>query len=379
MPVPLPLFPTTVIGSLPRPQYVKDLLKAGSRTGTPDADWQRHMDHAIHFAIDMQEQAGIDIISDGEWRRESYVDVIAEIMSGFDWIQRDTFAYHQVVTKKIAPLKPGVIAEEARFLKNATQRRVKIALPSPYLMGQRMWVKEHSAGAYPTREEFCEALIPIVRQELLAIRDVGVDMIQLDEPHLCVLVDEKVRATFADPEAEMKNAVDWLNEILDGVTGVTLAVHLCRRNWGRRGWGAAGGYEAILHHVKRLKVEQLMLEFSIPVAGDVAVLKELPPNVKIGLGCLDVRFPEIDTPEQVVERVEKALQHVPADRLWLNPDCGFAPGKDHETPLEEAYAKLKSLAAGAKILRGKVSERGSVGCLNRCRVSEKKPQDVGGT
>lgn len=71
MPAPLPLFPTTVIGSLPRPQYVKDLLKAGSRTGTPDADWQRHMDNAIRFAIDMQEQAGIDIISDGEWRRES--------------------------------------------------------------------------------------------------------------------------------------------------------------------------------------------------------------------------------------------------------------------------------------------------------------------
>lgn len=355
MPAPLPLFPTTVIGSLPRPQYVKDLLKAGSRTGTPDADWQRRMDNAIRFAIDMQEQAGIDIVSDGEWRRESYVDVIAEIMSGFEWIQRDTFAYHQVVTKKIAPLKPGVLAEEARFLKNAAQRRVKIALPSPYLMGQRMWVKEHSSGAYKTREEFCEALIPIVRQELLAIRDVGVDMIQLDEPHLCVLVDEKVRATFADPEAEMKHAVDWLNEILDGVAGVTLAVHLCRRNWGRRGWGAAGGYEAILHHVKRLKVEQLMLEFSIPVAGDVAVLKELPPHVKIGLGCLDVRFPEIDTPEQVVERVEKALQHVPAERLWLNPDCGFAPGKDHETPLEEAYAKLKSLAAGARLLREKAT------------------------
>ncbi len=351
MPGPLPHFPTTVIGSLPRPQYVKDLLAAGSRTGVPSPDWQRQMDNAIRFAIDMQEQAGIDVISDGEWRRESYVDVIAEIMSGFEWIQRDTFAYHQVVTKKIAPLKPGVIAEEARFLKEATKRHVKIALPSPYLMGQRMWVAEHSSGAYKTREAFCEALVPILREELLAIRDVGVDMIQLDEPHLCVLVDPNVRATFADPEAEMRHAVDWLNEILDGVKGVTLAVHLCRRNWGRRGWGAAGGYEAILHHVKRLKVDQLMMEFSIPVAGDVAILKELPPDVHIGLGCVDVRFPEIDTPEQIVARVEQALRHVAPERLWLNPDCGFAPGKDHETPLEEAYAKLKNLAAAAKMLR----------------------------
>ncbi len=132
---------------------------------------------------------------------------------------------------------------------------------------------------------------------------------------------------------------------------MTLAVHLCRRNWGRRGWGAAGGYEAILPHIQRLKVAQLMLEFSIPVAGDVAVLRELPENVQIGLGCVDVRFPEIDTPEQIVERVEKALQYVAAERLTLNPDCGFAPGKDHEMPLEEAYAKLKNEAEAARRLR----------------------------
>jgi 5-methyltetrahydropteroyltriglutamate--homocysteine methyltransferase len=94
-----------------------------------------------------------------------------------------------------------------------------------------------------------------------------------------------------------------------------------------------------------------MMEFSIPVAGDVAILNELPQEIAIGLGCVDVRFPEIDTPEQIVARVEKALEHVPASRLTLNPDCGFAPGKDHEIPLEEAYAKLKSLPIAAERLR----------------------------
>jgi 5-methyltetrahydropteroyltriglutamate--homocysteine methyltransferase len=137
------------------------------------------------------------------------------------------------------------------------------------------------------------------------------------------------------------------------VEGVTLAVHLCRRNWGRRGWGAAGGYEPILPHIRRLKVQQLLLEFTIPVAGDVAVLRQLPEDVKVGLGCVDVRFPEIDTPEQIAGRVEKALGHVAPARLSLNPDCGFAPGKDHDTPLEEAYAKLKNLALAARRLREK--------------------------
>ena len=214
-----------------------------------------------------------------------------------------------------------------------------------------MWVPEHSQAAYPTREAFCEALVPVLRQELLAIRDVGVDVIQLDEPHLCVLVDPEVRAKFADPEAEMRKAVDWINQIVDGVEGVTLAVHLCRRNWGRRGWGAAGGYEAILPHVKRLKVNQLMMEFSIPVAGDVAILRELPANVKIGLGCVDVRFPEIEPPQVIAEPRGKGPGSCGADRITLNPDCGFSPGKDHEIPLEEAYAKLKNLGQAARLLR----------------------------
>src|SRR5262249_368201 len=207
-------------------------------------------------------------------------------------IKRDVFAYHQVVTEKIRPKKPGVVAEEARFLRQNTDRAVKVCLPSPYLIGERMWEPAHSRDAYATRESFCEALVPVLQQELLAIRNVGVDVIQLDEPHLCVRGDPEVRGKFKDAEAETRRAVDMINQIVDGVQGVRLAVHLCRRNWGRRGWGAAGGYEAILHHLKRLNVEQLLMEFSIPVAGDVAVVRELPSNVNVGLGCVDVRFPE---------------------------------------------------------------------------------------
>jgi 5-methyltetrahydropteroyltriglutamate--homocysteine methyltransferase len=349
---PLPLLPTSVIGSMPRPQYVKDLLRARTDSGDAvDSGLARRMDDAVRFVIGLQEQAGIDIISDGEWRRETYVDVIADVLSGFQWVQREEFGYHQVVSRKVALRRPGVAAEEARFLRAHTDRHVKVCLPSPYLIGQRMWVPQHSQDAYPTREAFCEDLIPVLRQELLAIREVGVDVVQLDEPHLCVLVDPAVRAKFPDPEAEMRRAVGWINEIVDGIEGVTLAVHLCRRNWGRRGWGAAGGYEAILEHVQQLKVAQLMLEFSIPVAGDVAILAQLPAHYRIGLGCLDVRFPEIDTPEQVVSRAETALAHVSADRLILSPDCGFSPGKDHGIPLDEAFDKLKSLSAAARQLR----------------------------
>jgi 5-methyltetrahydropteroyltriglutamate--homocysteine methyltransferase len=352
MPNPLPLFPTAVIGSMPRPQYVKDLLAARTATdAVPTADLQDRTDDAVRFVIGLQEQAGIDMISDGEWRRETYIDVIADLCHGFEWIERELFGYHQVVTKAMTPRQPGIVADEARFLRENTDHAVKVALPSPYLIGQRMWEPEHSTAAYPTRDAFCEALVPVLREELLAVREIGVDLVQLDEPHLCVLVDPEVRATFDDPEAEMRKAVDWINAILEGVEGVTVAVHLCRRNWGRQGWGAAGGYEAIQHHIARLEVDQLMMEFSIPAAGDVAVLKDLPEGIRIGLGCVDVRFEDIDTPETIVARVDKALEHVAPERLMLTPDCGFSPGKDHQIPLDEAFVKLKSLGAAGRLLR----------------------------
>ena len=220
-----------------------------------------------------------------------------------------------------------------------------------------MWVPEYSSDAYPSREAFCEELVPVLREEMLAVREIGVDVIQLDEPHLCVLVDPVVRAKFQDPEAEMKRAVDWINAIVSGIEGVTLAVHLCRRNWGRRGWGATGGYEAILGHVQRLEVEQLMMEFSIPAAGDIAVLSELPQRFQIGLGCVDVRFPEIDSPAQIAERVAKALTLVQPQRITLTPDCGFSPGKDHGIPLDEAFDKLKNLSAAAELLRRQTASK----------------------
>src|SRR5262249_56551579 len=113
-------------------------VAAGREGDAPGPAWRRRMDDAVRYVIGMQEQAGIDIISDGEWRRESYVDIIAEVMHGFQWVQRDVFAYHQVITQRMTPRRPGAVAAEAQFLKTNTTRRVKGCLPSPYLMGPRM-------------------------------------------------------------------------------------------------------------------------------------------------------------------------------------------------------------------------------------------------
>ena len=348
------LFTTTVVGSMPRPQYVRDLIEEQVEGGVSSVDFRRMMDSAIPYVAQMQELAGIDVISDGEWRRKSYIGVIADICNGFELSIKDVLGQRQtwhVVTSELEVVNPGLLATEAGFLKQNTDRDVKVAIPSPYLIGERMWDPEISKAAYPTRRDFTEALVPVLRQELIALRDEGVAVAQLDDPHLCLFVDPTVRAGYDDPQAEMAYCVDLLNRVVDGVDGVRLAVHLCRRNKGRAGWVGEGGYEPILPALSDLQVDILMLEFAIPAAGDFAVLRDLPERFDIGLGCVDCRNSHIDTPDEIADRVRRAVQYIAPERILLHPDCGFAPGSSADIPLDEAYLKLRSEALAAEMLR----------------------------
>ena len=342
------LFPASVVGSLPRPAWVRDLLEC--RDQINPEEFQRRIDSAIGFAIGMQEAAGLDVISDGEWRRWSYIGVIADLCQGFERTFVEGRSWHSV-TEPITAGQTGCIAAEARFLKAHTDKLIKVCLPSPYLLGVRMWDKEHSRKAYPTRRQFMEALIPFLRNELLLVRDAGANIVQIDDPHLCLFVDESVRDQFKDWKSEAELCVDLINQVVSGITGIKLGVHLCRRNKGRDGWVGEGGYGPILPFLKKINVHQLVMEFTIPVAGDFSALEGLPDDKEIGLGCVDVRNAEIDPPQHIVERVERALKYVEPGRLTLNPDCGFAPGNAADIPFDEAYRKLCCESQAAAILR----------------------------
>ncbi|MDZ4686243.1 MAG: hypothetical protein SH850_14340, partial [Planctomycetaceae bacterium] len=150
-------------------------------------------------------------------------------------------------------------------------------------------------------------------------------------------------------------AVDMDNQVVDGISGVKLAVHLCRRA-GARARGEAdhrGGYDPILRQLGRLKVGHITMEFTSPGAGDMSVFQQLPEHVEIGLGCVSCQPGQIDSADTIVSRVEMALQYVDASRITLNPDCGFAPGSAAEVSLDEVYTKLKHEVAAAQRLREK--------------------------
>jgi 5-methyltetrahydropteroyltriglutamate--homocysteine methyltransferase len=346
------LFPASVVGSMPRSDFVRDLIN-----GRPELSPERYeaeMAAAIRYIVALQEHAGLDVVTDGEWRRKSYIGVIAELAHGFTLETNPADGRPwTIVTDKLASSTPGFIANELRFLKSIATRQTKITLPAPALLGERLWDAARSSKAYPTREAFVRDCVPILRRELELIVAAGADIVQIDDPHLCLFVDPDVRATYENPDRAADFAVDMINELIAGFKGVKFAVHLCRRAGARvRGERShAGGYEPILAQLNKLKAQHLTMEFTAPEAGDMAVFRTLRSDIEIGLGCINVTPGEVDSCDSVVHRVEHALMHLAPERITLNPDCGFAPGSGARVDMDEVYRKLQIEAEAAARLR----------------------------
>lgn len=348
------LFPTSVVGSMPRPDFVRDLISDDSKVS--DADYDSRMESAVRYVVALQENAGLDILTDGEWWRKSYIGVIAELAHGFELGTNPADGRPwTIVVDKLSPKNPGTIAREVKLLKKITKRMIKATLPAPALLGERMWDAQKSSKAYPNRDDFVRATVPILRKELELLRDAGATIVQIDDPHLCLFVDPNVRAKYDNPEKAKDFAVDMINQVVDGFSDLKLAVHLCRRA-GARVRGEAkheGGYDYILPQLNRLKVNHLTMEFTAPQAGDLSVLKRLREDFEVGLGCVSCDPGKIDTADEIFKRVSLALNHISPERVTLNPDCGFAPGSAAKVSIDEVYLKLKHESEAARRLREK--------------------------
>ena len=193
-------------------------------------------------------------------------------------------------TLVVAPMTYSrpIAADGAAYLRQNTQHQIKVALPSPHMVGGRLWHADFSRDAYATRRDFIEAVIPILRSEVLALRDAGVDVVQFDDPWLCFFVDPEHRARFADPDAEVERAIDDLNRVVAGIDGIGTALHVCRGNRARTVY-ANGDYEPIMPFLLKANVDQLAMEFAVAQAGDIGIFGAFPTDKAIGLGVVDVR------------------------------------------------------------------------------------------
>ncbi len=330
----LPLFYTHPIGSLPRPQAVRDLLAQRSKM-SPERFTQA-MDDMVRFAIRFQEQAGIDVVSDGEWRRVQYVDEFLDRIGGFEPIDRyehqGEVKYRRVIVRRLE-LREPVFARDAAFLRANTTRCTKFALPSPFLIAIRYWNAEHSAGAYPTYEHFMEHLAEALAREAQALAAAGIDIVQLDDPALTYFCDRKLMAGEGshdqrlrrnwDTERQFPLAVAAINRIVQGLNA-EVHLHCCHSVYKRRS-DVTGDYKPILPRLQDARIDRVNLEFAYQNTGDISDLKQLPAHLGVGMGVVDVRTESPQSVEQIEALAAAGAEAIGPQRIALNPDCGFAP------------------------------------------------------
>jgi len=337
----LPLLPTTVVGSYPQPDWLVNremLSKMVPRVRVtelwriPEPYLEQAQDDATIIAIRDQERAGIDIITDGEMRRESYSNRFATALEGVDTVNPGQVKARSGMTKvprvvgKVRRTRP-VELRDMQFLRRNTDRTAKITLPAPFTMSQQC-VNEF----YRDPEEMIMDFAVAVNEELRDLQAAGADVIQLDDPWLR-----------NDPEAAKRYAVKALNRALEGIT-VPTVVHLCF------GYAAVvpgdtkpHGY-AFLAELAASNAKQISIEAAQPKV-DLGVLRDLKDK-KVVLGVIDLGDLKVETPETVAGRIRRALDYVPPENLIPAPDCGMK-----YLPRDVAFGKLEALSAGAAIVR----------------------------
>jgi len=378
------LFPVTVVGSWPRPPWLIQALRKRQAGESSFEEFNAVADDAVLASVKQQEDAGVDIVSDGEQRRDNFYSFVVEKLNGIklmtvaqllDFVKDrasfeeslraldvPAFAMKSPVAVGQVRARDNLALDELKFLKEHTKRKTKIPLPGPYMLTRSSWFPGLSDKAYPEIEDLGREVSGILRSEILALRDAGADFVQFDEPVLSqVVYGAEGAETFMcaalasrkDPTQELSYALELMNRTVQGISGIKLGVHVCRGNWSRReDVLLKGNYGPLLPYLTEMKVDQLVLEFATPRAGELEVFKEYGDEKEIGLGVVNPRSTEIESSELIERRVRDATKFFDPSKIYLNPDCGF--GTFAERPVNDATtasAKLHSISTAAKRLR----------------------------
>ncbi|MGE0801147.1 MAG: hypothetical protein AB7G13_05320 [Lautropia sp.] len=341
------LFPTTIVGSYPQPDWLIDRAKLAGRFPPrvrarelwriPSQYLEEAQNDATLIAIRAQEAAGLDIVSDGEIRRESYSNRFATALDGVDLDNPgsalDRSGHPNPVPRITGPIRRrhAVEIDDVRFLRANTTRKIKITVPGPFTMSQQA-----QNDFYPTLEAAAMDYAVAVNAEIRDLFAAGADIVQIDEPYMQ-----------ARPDAARAYGLKALQQALDGITGTT-AVHICF------------GYAAIIHErpsgysflpeLAQCSCRQISLETAQSQL-DCSILQQLDGK-QLMVGCIDLADPEVETPDVVVARIERALEYVEPENVILAPDCGMK-----YLPRATADGKLRAMVEAAKVLRGRYADR----------------------
>jgi 5-methyltetrahydropteroyltriglutamate--homocysteine methyltransferase len=357
---------TDVVGSLLRPPELIEAQERLARGELEPPEFKRVEDGAVDEAIRLQEEAGLEVVTDGEMRRLSFQSQMTAAVDGFGEWDLDAFLWGEWHSEELGDLvvdRPPIAvvgklhrrrflsAEEFTYARGRTDRVLKVTLPSPSLFAN-FWEPDRSRAAYASLEDFLGDVAEILREEVDELVRLGATYIQLDAPHYPLLVDERYRAFY---EARGWPAERWLelgleldNLVMGNHSHVTFGIHLCRGNQASR-WLVSGGYDWLAKRLfPRVRAQRLLLEYDDERSGDFAPLGEVPDGKTVVLGFVTTKTRRRETVDELASRIREASQYLPLEQLALSPQCGFATSVlGNALTVEDERAKLETLVQTA--------------------------------
>lgn len=386
-------FSTTLIGSMPRSNELLSLKQKLQKDPSLKEEYDKMVFDETKFVVNMLDKVGIDVVISGEISRDNYMSYVAEHVDGIKLMATDQILsltenkgdFNKSLEEMDASdnsmnspicvdrIKTDVELDidEVRMIKKITDSDFKMTLPSPYLLTRSMWLKEVTGKVYENRNELGNDVVKLLINEIKRLVSLGVKVIQIDEPILSEVVFTNTNSSNSfywgalsakvKVDRELKFAGQLLSEIFAEIRkydNVLSVMHVCRGNWTcDESVLLEGAYDKLSKFFGSLDVDMLALEFSTPRAGEISQLfknNDLNEKIMLGLGCVNPRIPRVETVDEIVGKVEKALEFLPPEKIWLNPDCGFATfAKRPLNPYNIIEEKLSNMVKASHILREK--------------------------
>jgi 5-methyltetrahydropteroyltriglutamate--homocysteine methyltransferase len=365
----VPAFRADNVGSFLRPSY---LLEA-RRASLDEAELRRIEDRAIADVLALQENVGLSVVTDGEFRRRLFFSNVVAVADGFDPVGFERFHRDETgqeerfgVPTPIAKLsrKASLVDVELAFVKQHTHRPIKVTMPSPSLL-LSYWTDGVSDRAYPDKQAFLDDLIGIMNEDARALAAAGAAYLQIDAPLYTYVTDpvaaKAARTDARDPAGELRRMLAADNRVFEGVSrtasaspsGVTTGLHLCRGNYKSKFTGTRPYSEFVETIFEEARFDRLLMEYDDARAGGFEPLADAPKAMTIVLGLVTTKTPELEDRDELLRRIDEATRHVPLDRLALSTQCGFASVDEGNKISPEAQkAKLELVAQTAREVWG---------------------------
>jgi 5-methyltetrahydropteroyltriglutamate--homocysteine methyltransferase len=354
-----------VIGSLLRPAYLKEARKKREAGELTHVEFKKIEDRAVDEAIDIQLQAGLDVITDGEMRRYAFYGHLIDAVEGYDKFGGWAIPFHDdqgnevvikrpVVVSKLRRVRP-LCEEEFVYLRAKTEHPAKVTIISAQ-QAAAYFDAEKSKDAYASIDAYLADLVDILKTEVEELIRLGCTYIQIDSPQYTGLLDPDIREGYRkrgnDPDKLLDRCIELDNAVIGNHPGVTFGLHMCRGN-NQSKYYASGDYEPIASVFERTKFNNFLLEYDDDRSGGFEPLKHVPEDRTVVLGLVTSKKAKLESKDELKQRIEEASKYVPLDRLSLSTQCGFASTEEGNlVTAADQDAKLKLVAETAREVWG---------------------------